>query len=315
LAAISALRYGPGTDYWARYAPIFERARYGMHVDTEYGFLLTNQAVAAVTPDYQWLVAVMSLSTVALFFRFIVRMSLNPALSVYIYMFSGTYLESFNLIRQGLAIAILLNTLELVERRRPIPFVLLTLLAASFHASAVLWLAIWPLLRVRGGALSRVGLLSALILVIIAAPATLASAVDRFAPGYSWYFQSNYGEVRAFDSSVLLISIAVLIASLLVLPGVIRKSTYVTGIVNLQIMQVAALVATVTIAYAFSRLSNYFTPIQIVAVPLLISAVPLRGFWRIGTLVLLVAYPVTFYYRFLVWNAHGVLPYESILSR
>lgn len=315
LIAISALRHGPGTDYWRRYVPLFERVRFGVPVDTERGFLLLNQVVAALTSDYQWLFAVMAVLTVGLVYRFILRMSLNPAMSVFVYAFGGTYLESFNLVRQGLAIAIVLNTIELIERRRPVPFFLLTLLASSLHSSALLWLAVWPIVRLRGGTATRVALLGGMVLAILAAPAALTALIDRVAPGYSWYFDSNYGGVQAFDSSVLWIAIVVLVGTLVLLKGRASETTYVNGVINLQAVQVATLLATVTVAYAFSRLSYYFTPIQMLAVPLLLAAIQDRRTRHLVTAGLIVAYAAAFYVRFIVWNAHEVMPYESIFSR
>jgi hypothetical protein len=315
LFLVAALRYGPGTDYWARYVPIFRRVRAGWDVDTEYGYLLINRAVASATSDYQWLFAVMSLLTIGLFYRFIVRMSMNPALSVYVFVFGGTYLEAFNLVRQGLAIAILVNTIELIVRKKALPFVLLTLLAATFHSSALLWLAVWPIVRIRGGNLARLALISGLVLVVLAAPQTLALLITRFSPGYSWYFQSNYGEVRAFDPSGLAIAILIFVASLFVLRGEESRSGYTIAVMNLQAVQIAALVATISVAYAFSRLSYYFTPIQVLAVPLVLSTIPDRTIRRSLTMIVMIIYAATFYFKFVVWNAHGVMPYESIFSR
>lgn len=310
LFVVAGFRYGPGTDFWARYVPIFENVRLGRTVDAEYGYLLINRAIAAITTDYQWLFVVMSLATVGLFYRFIHRMSLDPTLSVYIYVFGGFYLEAFNLVRQGLAIAILLNTVELVLRKKPAAFIVLTMVAVSLHSSALLWFAVWPLIRMRGGRIVRVAVTALLAFMIVAMPGLLESLVTRFAQDYAWYFQSNYGDVRAFDRTALPMAVAIFVGLVVVVRKAGVGDKYLLAIAGLQGVQVVALLATTTVAYAFSRATYYFTPIQIIAVPILLSAIRDDQLRRAVTLIFLLVYGLSFYYKFIVWNSHGVMPYD-----
>ncbi|MCX2747050.1 EpsG family protein [Arthrobacter sp. MI7-26] len=376
LFLIAALRYGIGTDYWFRYAPLFEQIQHGDVNGQEPGYVLLNKAVGLITDDYQGIFVVTSFLTIALFYRFFLRMSINPALSVFIYAFGGFYLEDFNLVKQGLAIAILVNTFEFALRKKHLAFVLATLLAASFHASALAWFAVWPLMWIRVGRAARIVIALAMILAILLVPQTVSLLVEQFAPSYAWYFDSNYGATRSIHPAVVTVALAALAftlvkvgkagkvgsadrfedsvvkvpavsaevlvatkvgkagsadryadsevkvpavsAEVLVATKVGKAGSadrYADSVVNVLAVSTAVLVATTTIAYLFSRLDYYFAPAQLVAVPLALSLVRNRLARHLLTVAFMSAYMTSFVFQFLVWNAHGVLPYDSIFSR
>lgn len=315
LFLIAALRYGIGTDYWPRYAPLFEQIQNGNVAGQEIGFVLLNKAVGLVTDDYQGIFVVTSFLTIALFYRFFLRMSINPALSVFIYVFGGTYLEDFNLVMQALAIAILVNTFEFALRKKHLAFVLATLLAASFHSSALVWLAVWPLMWIRVGRAARIAIALAMIVVILLAPQMLSLLVEQLAPDYAWYFGSNYGATRGIHPAVLLVALAAFAFTVIKVGKAGPADRYADSLVNVLAVSTAVLVATTTIAYLFSRLNYYFAPAQLVAVPLALSLVQNRLARHLLTVALMSAYMTSFVFQFLVWNAHGVLPYDSIFSR
>lgn len=314
LTVVASLRYGIGTDYLARYVPMFIAIRQGAEVDVEPGYLVLNQAVASVTDEYQWLFVVVSVLTIALVYRFIVRMSLNPALSVFLFVFGGFYLEAFNLGRQGLAVAILLNTVEFVMRRKQLGFVLLTLLAASMHLSALVWFAVWPLMWVRLNRFWRIFLTVAIAAVVYLVPELFGSLVGQVAPEYAWYFQSNYGGVRLFDPGGVAIAVILFVLSAIFLRGG-PGDRYTTVVVNLQAFLVAILAATLFVAYAFSRLTYYFAPILLLALPLLLSKIHDRLVRRLAMLVIMVALVAVFQWKFIEWRAHEVWPYVWIFDR
>jgi len=314
LVIIAASRYGIGTDYWARLVPVFEHIRLGNEVDYEPGFVAINRAVGFFTADPQWLVAVLSFLTIALVFRFIVRMSLDPALSVFVFVFGGFYLEVFNLAQQGLAIAILLNTIELALRRRHLALILCTVLAASIHSSALIWFLVWPLLFIRFGRFWRVVVILAAALAIVALPQVIIDVVQSAAPEYAWYAASDYGTARTVTLGVVFASFGLCALSVVLIRSGERGDHYSDAIVNLLVIGLLLLLATITVAYFFSRLVYYFSPIQMLALPLLLASIrggPARATVRI---LFLAVYAVSFTFQFLVWNAHGVLPYDSVFA-
>lgn len=71
--------------------------------------------------------------------------SRNMALTMFLFVVTGIWGLSFYVLRQSLALAILLFSVRFVERRRPVVFLLLVLLAAQFHQTAYAFLLIYPL--------------------------------------------------------------------------------------------------------------------------------------------------------------------------
>ncbi|HKU26736.1 MAG TPA: EpsG family protein, partial [Candidatus Sulfotelmatobacter sp.] len=242
LFLIAALRYGIGTDYWARYAPLFQQIQQGNVDGEEIGYVLLNKAVGLVTDDYQGIFIVTSFITVALFYRFFLRLSINPALSVFIYSFGGFYLEDFNLVKQGLAIAILVNTYELALRKKHLAFVAATLIASSFHESALVWFAVWPLMWIRVGRAARIAIAAAMIGVILVVPQAVSLIVQQAAPQYGWYFVSNYGVTRSIHPAVVAVAIAALVFTVLKVGKAGRGDRYADAVLNVLAVSTAVLV-------------------------------------------------------------------------
>lgn len=315
LFLVAALRYGIGTDYFFRYVPLFERIQKGDIAGQEMGFVLLNRAVGLFTDDYQAIFVAASFLTIALFYRFFLRMSTNPALSVFIFAFGGFYLEGFNLVQQALAIALLVNTIEFALRKKHLAFVIVTLLAASFHSSALVWFVVWPLMWIRVARPTRIAIALTMIGAVLIVPQTLSHLAGQLAPDYSWYLQSNYGVTRSINPAITIVAVAAFVFSLAKIGNAERTDRYADSVVNLLALSTAVLVATTTIAYLFVRLNYYFAPIQLLAVPFALSLVRDRFDRQLLTSFFMSAYLTSFVFQFLVWNAHGVLPYESIFSR
>lgn len=73
------------------------------------------------------------------------RHSSNMALTMFLFVVTGIWGLSFYVLRQSVALAILLFSVRFVECRRPIVFLLLVLLAAQFHQTAYVFLLVYPL--------------------------------------------------------------------------------------------------------------------------------------------------------------------------
>ena len=111
----------------------------------EPGFRLLAWVISLFTDDPQWLVIVTSVIIHLSVSLFIYRNVKNIYLGFFFYMTMMLYPSYLCIMRQALAIAVLLFAYEALKRRRHVRFFLLVLLAASFHTSAILFL-VAPLL-------------------------------------------------------------------------------------------------------------------------------------------------------------------------
>ncbi|MBQ2758077.1 MAG: EpsG family protein [Clostridia bacterium] len=106
----------------------------------EPGFRLLCLGISLFTKNAAWLVAVSSVIIHVSVCRFIYRHTANPYLACFLYLTLTLYPWYLNVMRQALAIAILLWGWGLLKRRRFVRYTLVVLLAASFHVSALLFL-------------------------------------------------------------------------------------------------------------------------------------------------------------------------------
>lgn len=314
LFLLASFRYGIGTDYFARYTPQFNNAVAGGEVDSDPGFVFLVNMVAGLTSEAQWLFVACSFITILLVYRFAIRMSLYPPLTIFLFMFGGIYLEAFNSVRQALAAALLVNTIELILRKKWIPTLAIIAMAMSIHLSAMIWVAVIPLVLIRTSRAVRIAATGLALAIVLSAPTFIYDLVGRFAPEYAWYFSSNYGDVRSYEPTELIIAAFLYLAISLVPAERNTSGRYSNSITNIYSLYALSLATTVSFSYAFTRLTSYFAPIQLVAVPLILSRIGNPRLRSFGIVMVIGAYFVSFTMKFLIWNAHGVLPYEWIFG-
>lgn len=166
-----------GTGYFYYYEKInedsileilqnFGKRRYA---NFEIGFCLFCKVIGTICSNQQILLfasAVLSVIPVA---YFISKNSKNVWLSIVIYMampfFGPAY---FSAIRQGIAIGLAVLSYEFIKRKKLVKFVIIILIASTFHSSAIVVLAAYPMYHFRLDKNSAlVGGVSALILIFL----------------------------------------------------------------------------------------------------------------------------------------------------
>ena len=134
LFIIAAFRYGLGNDYFT-YARYFEKSLEVNYMEP--GFHFVAEAIRSFTTDYVWLFIVCSLIFFFFIYRAIYEQSSNPTLSILIFICAPYFFEFFSGIREMIAVAIFLYSIKYIKSRKIIPYVILILLASSFHNSAI----------------------------------------------------------------------------------------------------------------------------------------------------------------------------------
>ncbi|MBE6605109.1 MAG: EpsG family protein [Ruminococcaceae bacterium] len=103
-------------------------------------FRLLCLGISLFTKNAAWLVVVSSVIIHVSVCRFIYHHTANPYLACFLYLTLTLYPWYLNVMRQALAIAVLLWGWGLLKRRRFVCYSLVGLLAAGFHVSALLFL-------------------------------------------------------------------------------------------------------------------------------------------------------------------------------
>ncbi len=110
----------------------------------EFGYKFLNWAIYKLFGNFQVLIVVMALMTICPVAYFIYKRSKNKMLSLIVYMSFNFYYYTFITLRQSAAYGIILLSYKYIEERKLIKFLLIVLLAFSFHKSALIFLpAYW----------------------------------------------------------------------------------------------------------------------------------------------------------------------------
>lgn len=114
------------------------------YLNYERGYVVFNKLVGSISEDPQFFLGVCAVISLAPIFYVIYKKSVDVTLSTFIYLGLPSFLILFSGLRQAIAIGLCFLSLLLIEKKKPLLFALLVLLASSFHASALLFLFAYP---------------------------------------------------------------------------------------------------------------------------------------------------------------------------
>ena len=138
------------------------------YLNYEAGFILLNKLVALLSGgNQQVFLAVCALGSLLPVAYMIYRNSDTPAFSFLIYMGLPVFLLLYSGLRQSLAIGLTFLSIRYIQKRKPIPFILLVLAAAQFHYSGYLFLIAYPIYYLRMNTALRVVSVFALPVVFL----------------------------------------------------------------------------------------------------------------------------------------------------
>ncbi len=137
---VSLFRFEVGTDYVNTYMSKFIKIKLiGTDDHFEILFLLLNKLFILLKLSSVNLIQFCSIITIPLFFRFI-KNNLKKEywfLGALFFIITTIYFATFNLIRQYISIAIMLNVLEYIKKEKYIKYIIFNLIAIGFHYSSI----------------------------------------------------------------------------------------------------------------------------------------------------------------------------------
>lgn len=117
-------------------------------IGMEYGFSLLV-IICNNLFNERILLLIVSLLTYIPIFHFIKKYSSNYCLSILIFLCFELYNQSFNIMRQFIAIGILLLSFQYIKKQSFLRFFMIVLLASLFHKTALIFLFFYPLYRIK----------------------------------------------------------------------------------------------------------------------------------------------------------------------
>ena len=202
-----------GTDSW-NYTQDFRiktpayNSSFGEGV--EYGYSLIHTTLLNITHNYFWLFFLTAIIVVGSYLFTIRKLSTNYILSVFFFITLGTYTFFFNGLRQGIAMAIVALATPYLLQKDLKKLLLITLVASSFHFSALIIAPIHILLHWRINLLYKV--FSVFIGTLLVSSTTIAYLASNN-PRYKVYLEENEaGGLLVLSFNIVMVLILYLIA-------------------------------------------------------------------------------------------------------
>ncbi len=148
LTLVAAIRnHTVGIDlilFYGKYYPQFASVPWNkiqtvtMSGDWELGFCALNKLLAMITPNFQMFIFVTSILTVVPYGVFIYKNSEDVVFSTVMYIGFHIFSQTLNIVRQCIAIGIILLGLEALKQKKYIKFSIYVVIASFFHTSAII---------------------------------------------------------------------------------------------------------------------------------------------------------------------------------
>lgn len=217
LMAIAMFRYDVGTDYKRIYWNFYEAASVGRRsvmasdIQLDVGLYYFNRILLHISRNPVLFFVVSSLIIYMAVFVYIKRTNERIALPTLFFVLSGLYFTSFNVVRQFLALAIVLMFWNKLQNRRFFTFFIACILASCFHLSVIIVIALFFLKNLK---INRKLFVEMLVISVVAMP-LLGRIVDFLVANtrYKYYLSSNMyvvdgdysGAIYAFIISAFLL--------------------------------------------------------------------------------------------------------------
>lgn len=135
-----------GTDleiYYSKYFPMFRDASWKNIQNVtrsghwEWGFCAFCKIIGYISTNTQCFIIFSSILSIVPYGIFIYRNSEDVVFSTIFYITFHVYMNSFNIVRQAMAVGIILSGLEILKRKQYIRYLIYVLIAALIHTSAI----------------------------------------------------------------------------------------------------------------------------------------------------------------------------------
>lgn len=332
LTVVAMLRkYTIGTDLNLFYAPTFEQIKYLdfsnlFEVEFEGGYVLINKIISLFCGDVQGLIVLTSCFIIPVYGVFIYKNSEKVEISTMLFVLLRIYFMTLNIIRQEIAVAIILIAYEYIKQHKNLKAIILILLATSMHTSAIICLALIPLYKIKFTRKTFLVLLIIAIITMLVGNQIIMLFTNVFSSfglsnrrGYENYFEiDRYGGQKVNIISIYTVAIAGLFFIIGYIVLIFNKRTNLKKnqdnndfLVYLSYIYFIITVLTLKIAIV-NRLSYYVLPFTLILIPRVLSNIKKRINKTLLFVILLGIMFFTCIY-ILVYYAdelYGIVPYE-----
>lgn len=254
---IAAFRSKVGMDYLS-YERIFNIVnRQDSYSDIEVGYRALCRFVGWIGGSSQMMFAIMSITTILIFYESYKRLSSDLVLSLSIFILLGQmYLNTFNAIRQCLAVAVFMFSIRYIINKEYLKYLLCVFIASLFHTTALILVPFYWVLPIRWNFVTKLGILA---LVAIVLPTILLTLISKSDYAVYLFFEDYAKEVSVTNYMYLAIGVGILLFE----SKLLRNCGYRNILFNINYISVILLVLYVVfsgtpITMVITRLNYYF---------------------------------------------------------
>lgn len=318
LIAFAGLRLRVGTDYdsYVRLFSALEPGYLQRQVDgapQEPGFTALQIVILGFSDNPRWLFLIASALSIAPVLWVIKRHTLNPTLALALYILLAHYVAPFNVVRQGVAVGLMVWASTYLNRRHWWMFGIITVAAWSIHSTALI-VAVLYVLVMRWRPSARV-VIAAVLAGAVASRVLLTwgpitELLIRINPRYDLYLDSAASQSQVAAAGVgTYLQVAVRVALLLFAVWVVHNydlelTSQERHWFNLAVVGLVLLVLG-TQSIVLARLDGYFGIFLVLLLPNLLVRARADIAYAIG---LVVASSV--FFAFYVTNYSDLVPYH-----
>ena len=233
-----------------------------INVRYEIGYIIFNIIISYISSSTRFFMVIMSLIFNYSIYVFIKDNSKNYLFSIIIYLNLLFFYQSMTMMRQFLALSIILLSFKFVKEKKPLKYMVMVLLASSFHVTALISAFIYPMYYMK---LNKKRILTLSIVTIV-----FSTFLDKIIPylsiltNRSNFYNQMIGEVKLANVILFLIYLVFLIFSLFV----IKKDNKKSNDFYLYVFIFSALLYALSINVAvLARVGLYFAILSIISLP------------------------------------------------
>lgn len=265
LTAFRAIDIGNDTDVYVEIFKIIARDGVNLTSRYELGYQYLCLLVSKISLEPHFFLAVVATIMYLGCGYYIFRYSKNTLLSVCLF-FCCFFTTFTSMLRQGIAMMVVLYAYQAIKEKKYIKAVVLMLLGCSFHVTAIVCLAFFLRKFIPKKFFMSVGISVAVIVLSIAG--MLTRVLLMVSPSFSHYFQGQYASsgwlAVSYEVCRAILYLWIVIKSYGKLERNVKKSTdiIVINFTLLLLINSAGFVMNL-----FTRLGQYFLLISVVEIP------------------------------------------------
>lgn len=314
---ISAIRFGIGTDYFM-YKSIYLTAASGVGPEqlsklyqVEPGWATLNYLLGLVFKNGQTIFIVVALISTICVYKGIIYFDkrINTGFAIFVYLII-LYLPSFNILRQGFALSILMISFKYIEEKKIVKFILILALAMSFHYTAILFLPVYYILNKDIGKVKWIIILACVILVFINYN-DLINLIIGLGPYFEKYSKYETQGFIKINKTFLILQIIMLMFIAVCNKALKQKDKFMHRMLSMYYISIILSFLGSLVSFA-GRADLYFSISQIIFLPYMCKNL-FKEKNKIVAYVVIIIYLLIFWYICYYYSGNNqCFPYKTI---